>query len=197
MLHTVASGLTARAFAGVALGTGFEASVPNRLFGGASLGIRRNWGEVAADVQRAVGQQFGLESSSILVTNSASLGYTRLMTRKLTFGANASYGSTSDPTGGSTLTTARFAEGTTTARYTIPNGPAFSLIGFVRQREDLESVRSYGGTLTVDYTWSQLRRRTGAQNPISASRMPALRSSRTPAGSLGRQRPAIADAPRR
>ncbi len=164
VLHVLASGLTARAFAGVALGTGFEASVPNRLFGGASLGMRRNWGELAADVQRAVGQQFGLESSSILVTNSAALGYTRLMTRKLTLAANASYGSTSDPTG-QTFTSAKFAEFTTSARYTIPNGPAFSLVGFVRQREDLESIRSYGGTLTVDYTWSQLRRRTGAQNP--------------------------------
>ena len=154
--HRRRSGLNARVSAGAAVGSGLDVPAVSRLFGSVTGGFAGRWGEVSAEAQRTIGQQFGLDSTSLQAINSASVSLSKPFTRQLSAGVSAGIGAFGGiGPGGIDSRQTNYSANT---RYLINRAMTVSLRGVLLQQRGVFNLNSKVVTAAFSYGWSQSRR---------------------------------------
>lgn len=156
LAHRRRSGLHAQVSAGAAVGPGLDIPLISRLFGSGNVGFAGRWGEVTVEAQRSIGQQFGIDSTSLQQINGAGIVLSKSFTRSFTAGVGAGIGGFSGLEAGGV--SSRLAGYTANGRYQLNRAMAFSVQGAIRQQTGAFNVDSKVVSASFTYGWSQSRR---------------------------------------
>jgi hypothetical protein len=145
--HRRRSGLNARVSGGAAVGPGLDVPFLSRLFGSVTGGLAGRWGEVSVEAQRTIGQQFGLDSTSLQEINFEKKESAATTAGLGGFGGVQAGGVSSRQTSYSAST-----------RYLLSRSMTVALRGFIQQQTGAFDVTSKVASLNFSYGWSQSRR---------------------------------------